>query len=502
MHGSSCLFSKFMIHFLNGENAENLDISTEDNTDNIFSNIDSLSSNWGGTCSLVNLFNNLKTNFNEQISILNYIFTDTSTTTNNITHEKLKNSYERTNGLLDAIFTTSPITVTLPSNSQKTIPNFENEFSDPSNNSQIGGQLYSEFNYNFLPFYNNMINIKTNLLTLLNDKSFTEIFTYAYSNFSNFDNTISTAANVMIPNFLDDKDYILDILQFMFLFISCCYLVIFVFIFVVYIIYLCKGYETLYYVLFILLNVMLIFAIWEIINAGLFGGVRLICHEGPRALNFIFTGNYIINGNTNSYPAKFGNNDQKQIQLFDICLNGDGDLSELFFSDNDITTLKNLKDTVDIYYNNMSNIFNYSNVLTNSYNNLQNYAYLNALIKLENMQENLDLATEGFGDDEIKIILYNIKDKLSSCGFSNEYYVIKKSDCPSTSTILETIIQNDQTNDHCYIIQNLSDIKEVSYESSSCEDITNINTYIKNAISFIKAINNLLNERVENIKKL
>ena len=305
----------------------------------------------------------------------------------------------------------------------------------------------------------------------------------------------------MIPYFLDDKDYILDVLQIMFLVITCIYLVIFVAIVIFYIIYVCKGVDCLYYVLLVLINLMLLFAIWEIINAALFGGVRLFCHEGPRALNFIFTGTYILNGNTNSYPAKFGNNDEMQIKLFDICLNGDGDLTKLFFTSNDISSLKNLKDDASNYYNKMINIFDNSNILINSYDEIENNAYLNSIIKLEQIQNNLYIASEGFGDNDIKTILNNITSLLTNCEIKNEYYVVKESECPSGSTVSNTISTASSTV-HCYIIQNL-DSTEAKYTSSVSDcKIDDINTYINNAVNFIKEINNILIKRIDNIKNL
>ena len=46
MHGSVRLLSKYFFHFLNGENLEELDISSASGTDNIFSNKQILSTGW------------------------------------------------------------------------------------------------------------------------------------------------------------------------------------------------------------------------------------------------------------------------------------------------------------------------------------------------------------------------------------------------------------------------------------------------------------------------
>ena len=209
----------------------------------------------------------------------------------------------------------------------------------------------------------------------------------------------------------------------------------------------------------------------------------------------------MINGNSNSYPAKFGKNDVTQIKLFDVCLNGNGDLTSLFFTSSDISSLKNLKDKASNYYNNMSNILDNSNVLTNSYDDLQNSVFLATIIKLEQMQNNLYIASDGFGDDDIVNILNNIRDNLDSlnCSMKNEFFVVKQTDCPSGSVISTTISTTTNTSSivHCYIIQNLTTNAQVAYTGPNCS-----NTYINSAITFIKQIDSLLSQRIEKIKNL
>ena len=50
---------------------------------------------------------------------------------------------------------------------------------------------------------------------------------------------------------------------------------------------------------------------------------------------------------------------------------------------------------------------------------------------------------------------------------------------------------------HCYIIQNLESGTSATYEGSSCG-----NTYINNAITFLKQIDSLLDSRLEKVKRL
>ena len=54
MHGSVCLLSRYLSNLLNGENLDELDITSASSSDNIFSNQNSLSTGWKGTCALIN----------------------------------------------------------------------------------------------------------------------------------------------------------------------------------------------------------------------------------------------------------------------------------------------------------------------------------------------------------------------------------------------------------------------------------------------------------------
>ena len=236
----------------------------------------------------------------------------------------------------------------------------------------------------------------------------------------------------------------------------------------------------------------------EIFMSSFFGQVRLICHEVPRAMNFIFTGSYMVSGNSASYPAKFGTGNANMTKMFTECLNGDGDLASLFISSSDMSTISNLKDSVTSLYINVKNISDKSNTLTNNYANILNSDILKGIIELETMKENLYMATEGFGNDDIYTILNNIRTNLdlANCSMTEEYYVIRESDCPSGS-VLQTTISNTSGTIHCYIIQNLLSTASASYANAGCD-----NSYINTAITYIKEIYNLIDARLSQLQVL
>ena len=128
-----------------------------------------------------------------------------------------------------------------------------------------------------------------------------------------------------------------------------------------------------------------------------------------------------------------------------------------------------------------------SNLIMNNFNNLDNSILLESIYKLQTMENNLYMATEGFGDDDIFNILMKIRTYLDyeNCSMTSEYYVIREADCPSGSTKLTTSIYNTTGVNHCYIIQNLTSTTQAAYANSGCQTA---NTYINLAIPFIKEI--------------
>jgi hypothetical protein len=491
MHGSVCLFSKYLLHLFEGENLEELDISSKSSSNNVFTNVKSLSTGWTGTCPPLKLFNSIKNDYTNELSSLTSIFSSN--------HQRTLSAYNTTNNLINNLYAVLTITAARPSGSNNSLtPNFESEFRDKTNKSLIGGEIYYDFNNNLKPYIDELnSNIQTNTNSLLNSNRFKTSINDAYSNLVKFDTTVATASNVMNNRILDLKDYFLT-LQFMLMFFTWGYLLFFFAIGLFYVIYLCKEYEALYYVILVLINLLFVMILLEIFLSSFFGQVRLICHEIPRAVNFIFTGNYMVSGNSGSYPAQFGRGDSNMTKMFTSCLNGDGNLISLFIKSSDLSAFNSLRNEVNFLFVKLNSELISSNLVLNKYNSIQNSIFLNAILKLELMKENLYLASEGFGDDDIYNILYNIRKNLDSenCSLSNEYYVIKESDCPTGSTKLSTIY-NVTGVTHCYIIQNLSNGANASYKGFSCG-----NDYINKAISFIKQIDYLLDNRLEKLKNL
>ena len=491
MHGSVCLFSKFLQHLFEGENLNELDISSAGSTDNIFTSKTTLSTGWTGTCPVLKLFNSFQTDYNSEINSLNTVLSST--------HLNTMSSYETTNSLINNIFNTSTISAALPSGSTGTLmPNFEREFSDKTNTSLLGGEIYNDFNNklkSYIEEQNTYIIAKVNNLII--DNAFKSSINSAYTNFVNFDTAVATASNVMNNRMLDLKDYFLT-LQFLLMFFTWGYLLFFVAAIVLYIIYVLKEYDIVYYIIIVLINIILVIILVEIFLSSFFGQVRLICHEIPRVMNFIFIGAYMVSGNSASYPAQFGRGDANMTKMFTSCLSGTGDLTSLFITSNDLSSLTSVqKDVSNLYTKINSSIYD-SNLILNDYNSIKNSAFLRGIIKLELMKNNLYLASEGFGKDDIYNILSNIRSNLDSenCSMTYEYYVIKESDCPSGSVKLNTIYATSGQY-HCYIIQNLASGASASYTGSNCN-----NDYINKAIAFIKQIDTLLDNRLTKLKNL
>ena len=491
MHGSVCLLSRYLNNLLEGENLDELDISSASSADNIFSNQQSLSTGWKGTCALVNQYDNIYSDYSSDLNTLNTLLT-----TN---HNNLLNHFSATNTLINNLYTVKYITSGRPSGSTASLLlNSEYEFSNTANSSLIGGKIYIDFVDNLL-FNIESLNrtIKPSITTFLNNNAYRNNINDAYENYVNFDIAVATAANVMNINMLDLKDYFFT-LQFILMFFTWAYLFFFGLTILLYIIYACKKYNILWYFIIILLHILLLMMLVEIFMSSFFGQVRLICHEIPRAINFIFTGTYMVSGNSASYPAKFGTGNSNMTKVFTECLNGDGDLANLFSLKSEISTITDIKNIVTSFYTSVKNMIEKSNIAMNNYDSVLNSAITKGIIKLETMKNNLNMATEGLGSDDIYNILNTIRTNLDStnCTMNEEYYVIKASDCPSGSIQLTTIY-NTTGALHCYVIPNLSSSASASYINSGCD-----NTYINTAITFIKEIDSLIDSRITQLKLL
>ena len=326
-----------------------------------------------------------------------------------------------------------------------------------------------------------------------------------YNNIVNLDKTVSSAASIIMTNFINDKKLILNFFQFMFIFIFTGYLGTITLVFILFIIFQCEKYRRVYIFLIGFINLFVIFAIWAIVLSALFQGIRLFVRESPRVMQFLFLEDYILNGNTDNYPPKFGYRDQNMINLFSICLNGDGDLFSQYLSKSKLNSIISQTQEILSHSNNLYSQINSkiqaSNVISNSYNNLINSSVIySSILRLEEIYNNLYLASNSFGDDDIRNIINNIRTNLDSeyCQMTFEYYVIKKSDCPRYSILLNQITNTVDNIYHCYVIQDLVSGTRAQYNNATACG----NDYINNAISFIKEINDILKKRINYLKEL
>ena len=138
MHGSICLLARYLSHLLEGENLDELDITTASSADNIFTSQNSLSTGWKGTCSLINEYDSIYNNYNSELTSLSSVLSSY--------HTLLLSYYGITNTLISNLFTTTYITSTRPSGLTTQLMSLsESEFSDRTNTSSIGGKIYTDF---------------------------------------------------------------------------------------------------------------------------------------------------------------------------------------------------------------------------------------------------------------------------------------------------------------------------------------------------------------------
>ena len=123
MHGSVCLFSRYLSNLLDGENLDELDISSASSSDNVFSGKKTLATGWEGTCPLVNQYDNIYNNYSSQLTYLNTLIT-----TN---HNNLLSQFSATNALINSLYTVTYISSSRPSGSTSSLlSKSEYEFSD------------------------------------------------------------------------------------------------------------------------------------------------------------------------------------------------------------------------------------------------------------------------------------------------------------------------------------------------------------------------------------
>ena len=189
----------------------------------------------------------------------------------------------------------------------------------------MGGLIYNNFTNNLLINFLGLELLQLYGEEYSNSYGLSDDLNNEYNNILYFDRTVSSAASIIMANYISDKKLILNFFQFMFIFIFTGYLGSVTCVIIFLIIYECEKYSCLYYYLIGFLNLCMIFAVWAVVLGALFQGIRLFVRESPRVMRFLFTEDYILNGNTDFYPPKFGYKDQTQIDLFTSCLNGDGD---------------------------------------------------------------------------------------------------------------------------------------------------------------------------------
>ena len=462
------------------------------------------SSNWEGTCNLIKKFNDFNSYYSNTLKSLNSSIETNECSSSSICHKNTKNYYEITKQKIEQLTNISAITSERPSGLPDTlIPSFEKEFNDLSNNKTYGGKIFSVFNDNLLNDMRKMDEMQKSIIKYIYNTNLQKEFNNAYSYIINFDKTVSSAASIMLTNFLGAKKIVLNCYNFMFLFINFTFLIIWICTIVFIIIYECKKYRCIFYFLIAFMNVFAFLSIWEVVLSALFQGIRLFCRETPRIMNFIFTEDYMINGNTENYPPKFGDKDKIQPELFSICLNGDGDLLQKFVSKQTLNSIliqtENMKNQANDLLSLINNKTESTNIKTNIYDTLINYSSIySSIVKLEGIYNDLYVVSGNYEDD-IRNITNYIRENLdsSSCGMNYEYFVIKKSDCPQYSIILNQITSSIDHINHCYIIQDLLSTSKASYPGVGCD-----NDYINKAITFIKEINNILKKRINILKEI
>ena len=502
-----CLLSKFFQHFLEGENLSELDLNNySDLENNILGNINSLSSNWKGTCNLIETISDFRGNYTNNFYLLNSTLDTSLCSPNIICHKDTQNYYNSVFNLILQLNNISIISSSRPSGATSSlIPKFEQEFQNLSDTNTMGGLIYNNFINNLYQDYININLLNTELKKYVNNYGLITGLNEEYNNLVNFDKTVASAASIIMTNFINDKKIILNFFQFMFIFIFTGYLGSITLVFILLIIFQFEKYRCVYLFLIGFINLFVIFAIWAIVLSALFQGIRLFVRESPRVMNFLFLGDYILNGNTDNYPPKFGYREQTMINYFSKCLNGDGNL---FYNNLDKSKLSTiLSQTQEILsisntlYNIIASKIQASNIATSSYNNIINASSIySTILRLEEIYNNLYLSSESFGEDDIRNIINNIRTNLDNefCQMTFEYYVIKKSDCPRYSIVLNQITNTVENIYHCYVIQDLISGTRAQYSNTTACN----NDYINDAIDFIKEINNILKKRINYLKDL
>ena len=159
--------------------------------------------------------------------VLNSTIDSNSCSSDLICHKNTKYYYEITKKKIEELNKISSITSNRPSGSINSLtPNFENEFSNLTDNKTLGGLIYDMFSYKLNPYIENIDEVQNKIKNFISDNNIENDLINAYNNIINFDKTIATASSIIITNFLNDKKMILNFFNFMFLFITSGYLIV------------------------------------------------------------------------------------------------------------------------------------------------------------------------------------------------------------------------------------------------------------------------------------
>ena len=171
----------------------------------------------------------------------------------------------------------SVISSSSPSGSNNILtPNFEKEFGNLTNNNSIGALILNNFKNKLEADMNRMDEFQNEVLSYISSNNVLSELNNGYNSILNFDKTVAAAASIMVTNYINDKKMILNFYEFMYMFITSAYLIVFTCVFIFLIVLEVKKYKFIYYFLLAFVNILVILTIWEIVLSALFQGIRLL----------------------------------------------------------------------------------------------------------------------------------------------------------------------------------------------------------------------------------
>ena len=192
---------------------------------NIYGYTTTLSSNWKGTCSLIESISNLRGNYTNNFTLLNSTLDTSICTSNIICHKNTLNYYGAVTSLISQLNNISYISSTRPSGSTDAlILKFESEFQNLSDTDKMGGLIYRDYINNLVDYFASLNSLYVGAKSYVNNYGLITELNEAYYNILNLDKTVASAASIIMTNFINDKKLILNFFQFMFIFIFTGYL--------------------------------------------------------------------------------------------------------------------------------------------------------------------------------------------------------------------------------------------------------------------------------------